>query len=300
MNAVIRFNMSMSMSSNLNITNSNSNSDMVTPGTPRPSIYGPVGPVGSFGGCGGGGVSMGGMTRFDARQNRHKKYVYRFPTKSKFGGGGGGGGGTSLRVCFNPKTQEAISILEKNVVMPPVTDMPRDDVTMLVEALRRCRIAVDVSTSLSPLVLQTLRDEAIQAEQDAKHKLDAIVYAFAKDDYETCKLKHNLATLWKDDLVAEMRRVNGMGPRSGGDSNWPTQHARLSVSSRVILRDILSKETLDRTFVSLRALSSAVVSEVSEFLKLPARDADRKLVVEQIKASYAEYLRKRKHAAKTQ
>ena len=296
MNAVIRFN----MSSNLNSTNSNS--DMVTPGTPRPSIYGPVG---SFGGCGGGGSggSMGGMTRFDARQNRHKKYVYRFPTKSKFGGGGGSGGsggGTSLRVCFNPKTQEAISILEKNVVMPPVTDMPRDDVTMLVEALRRCRIAVDVSTSLSPLVLQTLRDEAIQAEQDAKHKLDAIVYAFAKDDYETCKLKHNLATLWKDDLVAEMRRVNGMGPRSGGDSNWPTQHARLSVSSRVILRDILSKETLNRTFVSLRALSSEVVSEVSEFLKLPARDADRKLVVEQIKASYAEYLRKRKHAAKTQ
>lgn len=294
MNAVIRFN----MSSNLNSTNS----DMVTPGTPRPSIYGPVG---SFGGCGGGGSggSMGGMTRFDARQNRHKKYVYRFPTKSKFGGSGGsggGGGGTSLRVCFNPKTQEAISILEKNVVMPPVTDMPRDDVTMLVEALRRCRIAVDVSTSLSPLVLQTLRDEAIQAEQDAKHKLDAIVYAFAKDDYEACKLKHNLATLWKDDLVAEMRRVNGMGPRSGGDSNWPTQHARLSVSSRVILRDILSKETLSRTFVSLRALSLTVVSEVSEFLKLPARDADRKLVVEQIKASYAEYLRKRKHAAKTQ
>jgi len=252
---------------------------MITPGTPRPSIYGQVG-----------GVSMGGMNLFDARQNRHKKYVYRFPTKSKFGGG------TSLRVCFNPKTQEAISILEKNVVMPPVTDMPRDDVTMLVEALRRCRIAVDVSTSLSPLILQTLRDEAIQAEQNAKRELDAIVSAFAKDDYEACKLNHNLATLWRDDLVAEMRRVNGLGPRSGGDSNWPTQHARLSASSRVILRDILSKETLSRTFVSLRALSSAVVSEVSEFLKLPARDADRKLVVEQIKASYAEYQRRRKHA----
>jgi len=265
------------MSSNLN--NTSSNSDMITPGTPRPSIYGQVG-----------GVSMGGMNLFDARQNRHKKYVYRFPTKSKFGGG------TSLRVCFNPKTQEAISILEKNVVMPPVTDMPRDDVTMLVEALRRCRIAVDVSTSLSPLILQTLRDEAIQAEQNAKRELDAIVSAFAKDDYEACKLKHNLATLWRDDLVAEMRRVNGLGPRSGGDSNWPTQHARLSASSRVILRDILSKETLSRTFVSLRALSSEVVSEVSEFLKLPARDADRKLVVEQIKASYAEYQRRRKHA----
>lgn len=276
MNAVIRFN----MSSNLN--NTSSNSDMITPGTPRPSIYGQVG-----------GVSMGGMNLFDARQNRHKKYVYRFPTKSKFGGGGGG---TSLRVCFNPKTQEAISILEKNVVMPPVTDMPRDDVTMLVEALRRCRIAVDVSTSLSPLILQTLRDEAIQAEQNAKRELDAIVSAFAKDDYEACKLNHNLATLWRDDLVAEMRRVNGLGPRSGGESNWPTQHARLSASSRVILRDILSKETLNRTFVSLRALSSEVVSEVSEFLKLPARDADRKLVVEQIKASYAEYQRRRKHA----
>ena len=295
MNAVIRFN--MSMSSNLNSTNSNSNSnsnsDMVAPGTPRPSIYGQVGPVRSFGG----GVSMGGMTRFDARQNRHKKYVYRFLTKSKKCGGDGGGG-TSLRVCFNPKTQEAISILEKNLM--PVTDMPHNHVTMLIEALRRCRIAVDVSTSLSPLILQTLRDEAIQAEQDAKRELDAIVSSFAKDDYETCKLKHNLATLWKDDLVAEMRRVNGLGPRSGGDSNWPTQHARLSASSRVILRDILSKETLNRTFVSLRALSSEVVSEVSEFLKLPARDADRKLVVEQIKASYAEYLRKRKHTAKTQ
>jgi hypothetical protein len=276
------------MSSNLNSTISNSETDMFTPGTPRPSIYGQVGPVRSFGG--GGGVSMGGMNLFDARQNRHKKYVYRFPTKSKFGGG------TSLRVCFNPKTQEAISILEKNVVMPPVTDMPRDDVTMLVEALRRCRIAVDVSTSLSPLILQTLRDEAIQAEQNAKRELDAIVSAFAKDDYEACKLNHNLATLWRDDLVAEMRRVNGLGPRSGGDSNWPTQHARLSASSRVILRDILSKETLSRTFVSLRALSSEVVSEVSEFLKLPARDADRKLVVEQIKASYAEYQRRRKHA----
>ena len=286
------------MSSNLNSTISNSETDMFTPGTPRPSIYGQVGPIRSFGG--GGGVSMGGMTRFDARQNRHKKYVYRFPTKTKKNGCGG----TSLRVCFNPKTQEAISILEKNVVPSgtstpvtvTVTDMPRDDVTMLVEALRRCRIAVDVSTSLSPLILQTLRDEAIQAEQNAKRELDAIVSAFVKDDYEACKLKHNLATLWRDDLVAEMRRVNGLGPRSGGDSNWPTQHARLSASSRVILRDILSKETLNRTFVSLRALSSEVVSEVSEFLKLPARDADRKLVVEQIKASYAEYQRRRKHA----
>jgi len=247
--------------------------------------------------------SMGGMTRFEARQKRHKQYMYRFPTKSKFSGSGGsGGGGTSLRVCFNPKTQEAISILEKNVAMAPVTvtDMPRDDVTMLVEALRRYRIAVDVSTSLSPLILQTLRDEAIRAEQDAKRELDAIGSSFAKDDHEACKLNHNLASLWRDDLVAEMRRVNGMGARSGGDSNWPTQHARLSASSRVILRDILSKETLSRTFVSLRALSSEVVSEVSEFLKLPARDADRKLVVEQIKASYAEYLRKRKHTAKTQ
>lgn len=236
----------------------------------------------------------GGMTRFEARQQRHKKYVYRFPTKPKEGGGGG----TSLRVCFNPKTLEAISILEKNSMQ--VTDMPHNDVTMLVEALRRCRISADVSTSLSPLLVQTLRDNAIQAEQDAKRELDAIVCAFAKDDYELCKLKHNLATLWKDDLVAEVRRVNGMGQRSGGDSNWPTQHARLSASSRVILRDILSKETLGRTFVSLRALSSAVISEVADFLKLPERDADRKLVVEQIKASYAEYQRKRKHTAKTQ
>lgn len=255
--------------------------DLSTPSTPRPSVYSDACNSTSRIDCG--RLYDLFQEEFEeeqrlqdmhqaAKERRQKKYVYRFIPSSR------AGGGTSLRVCFNPKTHNAISILEKNAD-GKITDMPANDVTLLIEALRVCRIFVDVSTALSPIILERLRNEAIHTEEIAKYRRLQMNGGMQEDDY-------SLASLWKNDLMAEMRRVNGFEARSG-DPQWPTQHARLSASSRVLLRNVLSKETLKRTFVSLRALSLTVVSEVADFLKLPARDADRKAVVQQIKDAFA-------------
>ena len=237
-------------------------------------------------------------TRQQARERRHSMYKYKFilSTRKK---------GTSLRVCFNPVTCVAISALECNKdpeTREQITDIPDEDVSILIKALRSCRFLVDVTSSISPTVLKTVSVDAIRAHESARLELDNAMIPYraglvSEETYQELIFKHKMAGYWKDEIAAEMRRVNGMGMGMGmgpgisrngnSEPQWPTQHARLSASSRTLLRNVLSKETLHRTFVSLASLSAKVSKEVADFLKMKNRDPDRKLVIQQIKDSFA-------------
>ena len=235
-------------------------------------------------------------TRQQARERRHSMYKYKFilSTRKK---------GTSLRVCFNPVTCVAISALECNKdpeTREQITDIPDEDVSILIKALRSCRFLVDVTSSISPTVLKTVSADAIRAHESARLELDNAMIPYraglvSEETYQELIFKHKMAGYWKDEIAAEMRRVNGMGMGMGpgisrngnSEPQWPTQHARLSASSRTLLRNVLSKETLHRTFVSLASLSAKVSKEVADFLKMKNRDPDRKLVIQQIKDSFA-------------
>lgn len=274
--------------------------ELVTPNTPRPSPYG----EGRSGSGSGFGTTMNLYDRFkveqaqqqalqetrqQARVRRHSKYEYKFTlsTRKK---------GTSLRVCFNPVTSSAITALERNVGQ--ITDIPKEDVDLLIKALRSCRILVDVTCPISPTVLETVNVDAIRAEESARLELEnkTVVYRnssglISEEMFQDLVFKHKLAKSWKDRIAREVMRVKGYGTgtvtRNGSGPEWPTQHARLSASSRILLRNVLSKDTLHETFVSLESLSTKVGKEVAEFLNMKNRDLDRKLVIQQIKDSIA-------------
>jgi hypothetical protein len=215
-------------------------------------------------------------TRQQARVRRHSKYEYKFTlsTRKK---------GTSLRVCFNPVTSSAITVLERNVGQ--ITDIPKEDVDLLIKALRSCRILVDVTCPISPTVLETVNADAIRAEESARLELENNSGVISEEMFQDLVFKHKLAKSWKDCIAREVMRVKGYGTGSG--PAWPTQHARLSASSRILLRNVLSKDTLHETFISLESLSAKVGKEVAEFLNMKNRDLDRKMVIQQIKDSIA-------------
>ncbi len=268
--------------------------ELVTPNTPRPSPYS----EGRSGSGSGFGTTMNLYDRFkveqaqqqalqetrqQARVRRHSKYEYKFTlsTRKK---------GTSLRVCFNPVTSSAITVLERNVGQ--ITDIPKEDVDLLIKALRSCRILVDVTCPISPTVLETVNADAIRAEESARLELEnkTVVYrnssgVISEEMFQDLVFKHKLAKSWKDCIAREVMRVKGYGTGSGPE--WPTQHARLSASSRILLRNVLSKDTLHETFISLESLSAKVGKEVAEFLNMKNRDLDRKMVIQQIKDSIA-------------
>ena len=265
-----------------------------SPGTPRPNANtAPV--VGTFGG--GGGIVRGDVDlpnyqtdyqkqedlRKEAREQRQSKYVYKFvPSRiSKTH--------TALRLCFNPKVHRAIRVFETG----SNTDMPQRDIALLIKALKCCRVQIDVSTALVPKIVQSLHEEAVQSEKRARAELgDADIAlsanAISFSAYQSCVTKHSLASKWECDLAVEASRVRSCGIRRA-EMQWPTQHARLAASSRRILRDVLSPETLGRTFISLAALSKQVTVEVAEFIEKASRDGDRKLVVQQIKDALVAY-----------
>ena len=256
-----------------------------SPGTPRPNATG----VGAFGG--GCGIMRGEVDytdyqkqeelRKEAGERRQSRYVYKFvPSRiSKTH--------TALRLCFNPKVHRAIAVFETG----SNTDMSQNDTALLTQALKCCRVQIDVSTALGPKIVQSLYDDAILSEQRANAELVNADVALAANSishemHQVCTIRHKLALQWKTDLASEVSRVRNCGVRRV-ELQWPTQHARLAASSRHILRNVLSPETLNRTFISLAALSKQVTAEVAEFIETTSRDGDRKLVVQQIKHALA-------------
>ena len=96
---------------------------------------------------------------------------------------------------------------------------------------------------------------------------------------------------WISALATEIRRIE---PSSGYGYGYrepppapavPSQHVQIANSSGKTLRNILSRETIQRKFISLHTLTQAIRKDLLEFLTDECRHKDRAEVVQQIKAS---------------
>lgn len=92
---------------------------------------------------------------------------------------------------------------------------------------------------------------------------------------------------WIHELTNEIRRVNSSRP-----AGVPSQQAQLMRSSGSTLCNVLSSETAWRKFVSLEKLTTAIRTDLIEFLTSAFRDHDRAAVVKQIKDSIIHKARK--------
>lgn len=95
---------------------------------------------------------------------------------------------------------------------------------------------------------------------------------------------------WISALATEIRRIEpssaGYGYRESPPAPAvPSQHVQIANSSGKTLRNILSRETIQRKFISLHTLTQAIRKELLEFLTDECRRKDRAEVVQQIKAS---------------
>ena len=92
---------------------------------------------------------------------------------------------------------------------------------------------------------------------------------------------------WIHELTNEIRRVNSSRP-----AGVPSQQAQLMRSSGSTLCNVLSPETAWRKFVSLEKLTTAIRTDLIEFLTSEFRTHDRAAVVKQIKESVLRNARK--------
>lgn len=101
---------------------------------------------------------------------------------------------------------------------------------------------------------------------------------------------------WNAELTKELRRIEPKVKYSnigGGLFRYnlsktdppgvPSQHAHIAPATAAVLRNILTPETIRRTFISLDALTQKIRQEVVEFLTDVQRHKDRHEVIRQIK-----------------
>jgi hypothetical protein len=159
---------------------------------------------------------------------------------------------TYYRMAANKKVIDAIGSLEKSCEMPKV------DFQLLKKAIEKFSVRIHVFDSVSVNDLVAMRMKA-QLE--------------LADDRENKEL-----TQWITELSNEIRRVNFSRP-----AGVPSQQAQLMRSSGSTLRNVLSTETAWRKFISLEKLTSAIRTDLIEFLTSESRNHDRAAVVKQIK-----------------
>lgn len=204
---------------------------------------------------------------------------------------------TFYRMSASHQVKRALESLEKTQKMNPA------DFQFLKKAIGGYRVRLTVHDSKTFGELNELQANIKQQEDAAEvatrtafnnKEADAQVYIDAKDKYLDLKA-------WNAELTKEIRlcqpkpKYASMGgglfrntaataPEPPG---VPSQHAQISPSAGNVLRNILSPETLRRTFISLKGLTQKISEEVATFLTDDQRQKDRADVVKQIKESLA-------------
>jgi hypothetical protein len=165
---------------------------------------------------------------------------------------------TYYRMAANKKVTDAIGALEKSCSLSD--EMPQADFQLLKKAIENFNVQIRVFDSVTVSDLVDMRTKA-QLE--------------LADDRENKGL-----TQWIAELSNEIRRVNTSRP-----TGVPAQQAQLMRSSGSTLCNVLSPETAWRKFISLEKLTSAVRTDLVDFLTSEFRRDDRAAVVKQIKES---------------
>ena len=179
---------------------------------------------------------------------------------------------TAYRMSANTKVKNAFNVLEKTNEMTPT------DFQLLKQAFGTFRVKLHVHDSKT---LSQLRQMRMLTEKQEKEAEIEVLAKFNETDsgaqaYLDAKRKHLDLKTWNAELSKEFR---------ASAASVPSQHAQISQSSAITLRNVLSPETLRRTFVSLNSLTQKIREEVVQFLNDETRRKDRAEVVEQIKAS---------------
>lgn len=142
-------------------------------------------------------------------------------------------------------------------------------------------IASTINTIASVAAVAAAASAASAASGDSIAKYVELIVSY--------KQKESDLKDWISALATEIRRIepsSGCGYRESPPAPAvPSQHVQIANSSGKTLRNILSRETIQRKFISLHTLTQAIRKELLEFLTDECRRKDRAEVVQQIKAS---------------
>ena len=177
---------------------------------------------------------------------------------------------TGYRMAANKKVTDAIAALEKSCSFSG--ELTQADFQLLKKAIEKFSVRFHVSDSISVSDLVAMRAK-FQKDLDERENMTPV--------------KEIDLTQWITALTDELRRVNSMRP-----AGVPSQQAYLMRSSAITLCNVLSPETIRRTFISLEKLTSAVRTDLIAFLTSESRKDDRAAVVKQIRDSIIHKARK--------
>lgn len=198
----------------------------------------------------------------------------------------------------------AFDELEKQIEQMPEV-MSKDDFNILKQGISNFRVRLNVHDGLTFNELRQLRIDISQQEQAAElatHNafMDKTNTPEGEQAYLDAKERYLDLKQWSDALSKEIRACqpkpkytnigNGLykydlsnQPGSETPAGVPSQHAQIAPSSAKALYNILTPETIRRTFISMNSLTDQIRKDVVDFLKDNHRRKDRAEVVKQIK-----------------
>lgn len=196
---------------------------------------------------------------------------------------------------MNKHVIRAFDDLESQIKQNPAM-MSLTDFNLLKQAIGNFRVKLVVHDSMSFHEQKKHEAETKSREKEAEKDLqeafadktlDPVLYLDAKETFEDLKS-------WAAELVKENKRID---PHNKYDRvmkgelttnehfGVPSQHAEISHGSGVMLRNILTPETIRRPFISLEMLTKKIRDELVMFLIGSNRHKDRHEVINQIKES---------------
>ena len=202
---------------------------------------------------------------------------------------------TAYRMSASARVQRAFDALEASSKSTQMMSQP--DFRLLKEAFGNFRVKLHVHDSNTLDELKRMQSAIKEQEEVAElatqttfndKAADVQAYIDAKDKYLDLKA-------WNADLTKEIRTLEpkpkyaniggGLFKNTLELPGVPSQHAQILQASTNTLRNILTPETLRRTFISLKGLTLKISEEVTSFLTEDHRRKDRTEVVKQIKES---------------
>jgi hypothetical protein len=199
---------------------------------------------------------------------------------------------TFYNIAASPHVKRAIDNLEtENDKIPEESRrLPKADIGLLARAIQNCRLRLIVHDSqsrdeLKQQYTQTQKDE-VEAEEVMKKAMSSSTTDV--DGYLRAKDRHQDAKIWRMDISNELTRTEPKYNKQTGEldnAGVPSQHAQIPAAAGLLLRNILSPETIRRRFISLETLTRQIRNDVAAFLSDVSRHNDRMEVIRQIKES---------------
>lgn len=194
---------------------------------------------------------------------------------------------------MNKHVNRAFNELEAQMKQNEGMMLTEDDFKLLKQAIGNLRVKLIVHDNLSFHELEELQKKTKQEETAAEKAMDVAFMDTTTPGQQKlfeAKDKYHDLKAWSQELSKEISRVdlrrNYMRLAKGEQAlQVPSQHAHLARASGVQLRNILSPETIRRTFISLETLTKKIRDEFVMFLIGTNRHKDRLEVIKQIKES---------------